>query len=120
MGPTLEHAFAADAKAAKKFHEVGIAVRNSQPSEDTHAPVHTLFGLVKILVKVIINVPGTLLRSKRLVLDDVPVQPLINRSELLVGKGRAEKLVPGKTEKVRSDPPFAGNHDGVAVQIFKA
>ena len=48
------------------------------------------------------------------------VQPLINRSELLVGKSRTEKLVPGEAEKVRPDPALAGNHYGVAVQIAKA
>src|SRR5262245_56110564 len=113
--PALEHAFAADTEAAEELHKVGITVGNTQPPEDTHAPVHAFFRLVEILVKVIVNVPGALLRPNHAVLDDVLVQPLINRSKLLVGKRRAEKLVSGKAEKVRSYPAFAGNYDGVAV-----
>ena len=106
--------------SAEEFHEVRITVGNTQSSKDTDTPVHDFFGFVQILIKVVINVPGTLLLSKRAVLDDVPVQPLIKRSELFVGKSRTEKLVSGEAEKVRSDPALARSHYVVAVQIAKA
>ena len=42
------------------------------------------------------------------VLDRVPVQPLIDRSELFVGKSRTEYLMTGEIEKVRSYSALAG------------
>src|SRR5262249_14376142 len=101
-------------EAAEEFHEVGIAVRNTKAPKDTDTSICAFFGLVQILVKVIIDVPGTLLRRERVGLDD-RAQPLVNRSELLVRKGCTEKLMPGKAEEVGSHPPLAGNYDGVAV-----
>src|SRR4029450_184663 len=120
VGPALEHAFAADAEAREELHKVRIAVGNAQTREYADAPVDAFFWLIQILVKIVVNVPRTFLSPERAVLDGVHVQPLIDRSKLFVGKSRAEKLMPGESEKVRSHPTLAGNDDGVAVQILNA
>src|SRR4029079_1117274 len=120
VGPALEHAFAADAEAREEFHKVRIAVGNAQTREYADAPVGAFFWLIQILVKIVVNVPGTFLSLGRAVLDRVPVEPLIDRSKLFVGKSRAEKLMPGESEKLRSHATLTGNYDGVAVQTLKA
>src|SRR5262245_49698243 len=45
---------------------------------------------------------------KRAVFDGVPVEPHIDRSEIFVGKNRAEKLMPGEAEKIRSHSTLGG------------
>jgi len=99
--PALEHAFAADTKAAEKLHKVRIAVGNPEPREDTDTLINAFFRLVEILVKVVINVPGAFFRFKPRVPNE-EVQPLIDGLKIFVRKSRAEKLMSGEAEKVRS------------------
>ena len=86
VGPALEHAFAADPEARKELDKVRIAVGNAQTREYADASVDGFFRLIQILVKVVVNVPGTFLGPERAVLDRVPVEPLIDRSKSFVGK----------------------------------
>ena len=90
------------AEAGKEFHEVGISVGNAEAHKDTDTLVGAFFGLVERLIKVIIKVPRTFLFPQDAVLDDIPVQSLIDRGKFSVRKSRAEKLMSGEAEKVRS------------------
>src|SRR4029077_11560104 len=103
-----------------EFHEIRIAVGNAKPSEETNASINAFFGLVKILVKIVINDRGDFLSFEHAVLNRVPVQPLIGRGKLFVGKSRTEQLMTGKLEKVCAYPTLGDTIYLVVVQIRKA
>src|SRR5688500_19382052 len=101
------------------MHEVGIAVRRAEATKNSDAFSGSLLRLVDVLVEVIINVPRAFLAFESSVLED-EARVLVDRRKFPVRENRAEKLMSGQTEKVRSHLPLAGKGQIVVVQVIEA